>query len=399
MKLKKLDNILDRLLWVVFFVLVILSFYVTWSIKAPKLEYVESEKIPYVYTSNSGEKYNSYYLLAWQHKAFSRPQPVAADPNNGNVMTIKTEYIEEFKAKMPESKYPFYTRLTWLWFGLLVIISALLTYLGGGATRDLILYLKLKSHANFEDCAYFLHEDRIAFKESVKRLIAYNVGEYVKKKSDEIKTKYRPDFANLLIKILKDVAINSDTVVPYYLTYRNNTKDQKSYLAELRSFWDKRVGKDPKSEDIIRNINTLLENEYLSINLLLSESDVATAVSRQLDKLFVEILGGEVLKFEGYTLGKHNIFKPEGKLFIDINVTNHSNSFTWNGNAVPKGTCIPGVQVEFKIYHYVNQNQTILWNKYLVPRCHYTAKDSEFSTSELYKDMVISTIDSFNDKI
>lgn len=398
MKLKKLDNILDRLLWVVFFILVIISFCWTWSIKAPKIEYVESEKIPYVYTSNDGEKYNSYYLLAWQHKAFSRPQPVAADPNNGNVVTFKAEYVEEYKAIMPETKYPFYTRWTWGVFGLLVIISALMAYFLGGAIRDAILYLKLKSNADFEDCAYFLHEDRIAFKESVKHLIAYNVGVYVNKKSDELKGKYKPDFANLLIKILKDVSIKSDTVVPYYLTYRDNTKLQKTYLSELRSYWDKMIERDSQARDYIRYINTLLEKEYIPINLLITEGDISNAVGQELDKLFVEILGGEVLKFEGHMVGSIGLLKPEGKIFIDITVKNHLNYFSWNGNALPVGTCIPGVQVEFKIYHYINREQVVLWNKFLVPQCDYTAKDSEFSSSELYKNMVISTINSFNDK-
>ncbi len=398
MKLKKLDNILDRLLWGVFFVLVVISFFWTWSIKAPEIEYVESEKIPYVYTSEDGEKYNSYYLLAWQHKAFSKPQPVAADPNNGNVVTFKAEYVEEYKSMMPQSKYPFYTRWTWALFGLLVILSALFSYYIGGITRDAILYAKLKSNADFEDCAYFLHEDRLAFKESVKHLIAYNVGIYVRKKSEELRTKYKPEFANLLIKILMDVSKNSDTVVPYYLTYRNNTKPQKTYLSELRSYWDKMIDKNPKAGDYIRNINTLLEKEYIPINLLVTENDISNAVGNELDKLFVEILGGEVLKFDGYLGGQLGLLKPEGKLFIDIIVTNHSNYFTWNGNALSSSSCIPGVQVEFKIYHYINREQAVLWNKFLVPQCDYSAKDSEFSSSELYKNMIISTINSFNDK-
>ena len=56
---------------------------------------------------------------------------------------------------------------------------------------------------------------------------------------------------------------------------------------------------------------------------------------------------------------------------------------------------IPGIQIEFKIFHYLNGTEQVLWNKYLTPVCTYTAKDEEFASSELYKRMVNETINSF----
>lgn len=399
MKLKQLDSILDKVLWILFALLVVAAFFWTRSIKAPDLEYVESEQIPYVYTSDDGEKYNSYYLLAWKHENFAKPYPVAADPNNGNIATIKPEYIDDYKAVMAESKYPFYTRWTWVIFGLLVIVAAILVYFAGGWLRDAILYGKLKSKADFTDCAYFLHEDRQGFKDATKRLIARNVGDYVRTKSQQLKAQYKPEFAEFIIKILNDVARREDTQVPIYLTYTDKTTDHKQYLLSLRSYWDGQIGKHVNAEKNVKAINDMLEKNYISINLLLSEGDIAGAVCRQLDKLFVDILGGEVLTFKSYSKpDAFSRFRDDDRMYIDIVVYNHSTSFTWSGSAVPSGTEIPGLEVEFKVYHLVNRQPVILWHKYLVPKCNYTAKDSEFASSELYKNMVISTIDSFNDK-
>ena len=103
MQLKKLDKTLDGILWVLFLALAGVALWWTISIKAPKLEYVESEKIPYVYTADDGGKYNSYYQLAWYHEKFHKPVPVAADPNNGRMVTFKEEYVDEYKAMMTPS--------------------------------------------------------------------------------------------------------------------------------------------------------------------------------------------------------------------------------------------------------------------------------------------------------
>ena len=156
------------------------------------------------------------------------------------------------------------------------------------------------------------------------------------------------------------------------------------------------IGKSSNAEEAILKINQLLEMTYLPISLLINEDDIYRAVDSQLNKLFTGILGGEVLKFSAAEHRYAKAAKLANKMFIDINVRNHSNYFTWSGSAVPAGTAIPGLEIEFKIYHFVNGTEKVLWDKYLIPVCTYHAKDDEFAASELYKEMVIQTIATFD---
>ena len=92
MTIKKLDKNLNICLWVIFGLLTIGCFLYSRSFKAPEFEPVESSvKLPYVYSSEDGERYDSYYTLAWMHKNFKKPQVVAYDPNNGSHTTFKEE--------------------------------------------------------------------------------------------------------------------------------------------------------------------------------------------------------------------------------------------------------------------------------------------------------------------
>lgn len=396
MTTRKLDTFLDYCLWALFILLGIGGYFLCDSIKAPEFEPVEtSVQIPYVYSSADGEKYDSYYQLAWKHEAFSSPTVAAYDPKNGSNATFKDEYIEEYKAVMPESQYPFYTRWTWAILAVLVIAAAFFSYWVGGFIRDLILYITLKFNNRFADCAYFLYESRVAFKGQVRQLVRKNIGIYINTKSQELFRKYNPGFASLLVYFLKQVQVSGDTDIVYYLTYSNLTTDHKSYLGRLRSYWDGQIGKSADAEKNVRVLNEMINGTYLSINLLLNEEDIVNSVNNQLNHLFEKILGGKVLKFSGANSSYAKARKMPNRIFIDINVRNHTNTFTWSGSAVPSGTSIPGIQIEFKIFHYLNGTEQVLWNKYLTPVCTYTAKDEEFASSELYKRMVNETINSF----
>ena len=399
MDIKKMDKTLDVSLWIIFALSLVGTFFFCKSIKAPKFEIVDTPvKISYVYSSEDGERYNSYYVPVWKHERFAKPKVAVYDPKNGKNAEIKPEFVEEYKSQMPESKYPFYTRWTIAIFALIAIAAAFFVYWVGGYFRDLILYIKLKANPVFTGCAYFLYEERVAFKDKVKKLIGKNIGSYIRNKSQELCEKYNPEFAKLLIHILETVRINEDTEIDYCLSYSNNTTDQKTYLLRLRSFWDGMIGKDNNAESNVKTINSFLEKEYIPIKLLLDEGDIVTAVNYQLKKLFTDILGGEVLVFSGCksTYGKIN--KTPGLLFIDIKVGNHYSSFTWSGNAIPAGNRIPGLEIEFKIYHYVNGEEKKLWDRYLVPVCNYSANDDQFAVSEMYKSMVLDTISTFHDK-
>ena len=397
MDTKKLDKTLDECLWVIFGLLVIGSFVFSRTFKAPKFEVVETSiQIPYVYSSEDGERYESFYVPAWKHDDFSKPKVVVYDPRNGNSAELKPEFVQEYKAQMPESKYPFYTRWTLAIFGLLAVAAGFFTYYVGGYFRDMILYLSLKAKPSFQGCAYFLYEDRVGFRKDVKGLIGKNIGVYINTKSQELYKKYREDFASLLVHILNSVRRTNDTEIAYYLTYNNLTTDQKTHLLHLRHYWDGKIGQDANAEGNVKFLNTLIEKKYSQISLLIDENDICTAVSNQLNKLFAGILGSEVLKFVAYDSKNVKIAKLPDRILIDINVRNHYKSFTWSGNAVPSDTNIPGLEIEFKIFHYVNSTEKVLWDKYLVPVCSYRAKDEEFAMSELYKSMVLETINTFD---
>ena len=396
MTIKQLDKKSDICLWVLFALLTVSSFGVSRIFKAPKFEPVEtSVQIPYVYSAEDGERYDSFYGLAWMHSAFSKPQVVVYDTRNGHHAELKKEYIEEYKAMMPETQYPPYTRWTFAFFVLMAIASGFFSYYVGGWFRDLILYIKVKSTNDFADCAYFLYENRIGFKRMVKALISKNIGKYIREKSPQLYKKYRSDFADLIVQFLKNVQIYKHTEVPYYLTYSDLTTDQMSYLNRLHSYWNSQVGQNEHAASNVTTINRLLTYTYYPITLQLNEGDIASSVSNQLNKLFTNILGGEVLKFEAYVSEYAKSAKNPDSIFIDINVRNHSNTFTWSGKEIPAGTSIPGLEIQFQVFHFVAGEKKILWNRYLVPKCTYTAKEGEFSSSDLYESMVLETISTF----
>lgn len=400
MSIKKLDKTLDVCLWILFGVLLVVAFLWCRSIKAPEFEVVESTiKVPYVYSSEDGEKYDSFYVAAWKHERFSSPQVAVYDPRNGSNATIKAQYVEEYRSKMPDSKYPFYTRWTIAIFAVLAVIAALFAYWVGGLFRDFILYNRLKSQPVFTDCAYFLYEDRVAFRRKVKSLISYNIGKYIDNKSGELTKKYRTDFAQLLIHILKNVQANNDTDVRYYLQYKNKTTDQITHLRELREYWEGKIGKHEHAESNVQYINNLFKRDYLPITLAVSESDIVNAVNSQLNKLFTNILGGEVLRFFGAEATYAKMRKLPNTLFIDIIASNHHTSFSVSGVSKYEGKSFPGINVEFRIYHFVNDTMKVLWDKNLVPTCTYSASEDMFSSSGLYESMIIETIKTFEDKL
>ena len=397
MKIKKTDKALDVCLWIMFGLLTLGAFLFTRSIKAPSFEIVESSvKIPYVYSSEDGERFDSFYRLAYKHEAFAKPIVVAYDNATGLSATIKPEYVDSYKEQMPETAYPFYTRWTLVILGLLVVVAAFFSYWVGGFFRDAILLIMLKGDPTFENCAYYLYEDRVAFRPAAKKLIGANIRQYLRTKGNELYRKYNPEFAGLLLHILTSVAIKNDTEITYYLTFSNQTCDQKRYLSRLRSYWDGMIGKNANAEKNVKFLNEQLEKNFLQVNLLVDENDICAATNKQLNKLFTNILGSEVLKFYAYTNRYAKAAKFENFIFVDITVRNHVNTFTWSGSAVPAGTLIPGLEIEFKIYHHVKGEEKKLWDKYLRPVCSYRAKDEEFASSELYKKMVLDTIDSFD---
>lgn len=393
MTIKKLDKNLNLCLWVIFGLLTIGCFLYSRSFKAPEFEPVESSvKLPYVYSSEDGERYDSYYTLAWMHKNFKKPQVVAYDPNNGSHTTFKEEYVKEYEAMMPDSEYPFHTRWTLAIFGLLALVAGAVTYIGGGYVRDAILCSKIEQNKKFTDCSYFLFHERIGFKKKVQSFIGDCIGAYINEKSPELYKQYRKDFADLLVNILRDIQKRNTTDISYKLRFANLTTGQQSYLSGLREFWASKIGTEEKAQAYVNDVDRLMTRKYLDIDLRATASSIRLEVDDQMNKIFTDILGEEIFKFHGETYSGYSLVPASDCLYVDIIANNHSNSFTWSGDDIPADTHIPGISVSFNIYHYVDKQETLLKKRVLGPVCDYTATEGLFDKSDLYNSMVIGAI-------
>ena len=136
----------------------------------------------------------------------------------------------------------------------------------------------------------------------------------------------------------------------------------------------------------------------MNFNINASASDFSYIVSSELKKLFVEVMGEEVFNFEACSGEYASAVKIPGVIFVTTTVENSLNTFTWSGKGY-LNEHFPGVAVRFTIYHYLNGQKKILWNKYLKPKCTYKAKEDALVIPELYKNMVEETIRSFPESL
>lgn len=399
MRLKKIDNIFDFCLWAIFIISIIGAWILAKSISAPKFEVARYDiKIPYEYTSKDGSTKESAYYLAWQHDQFSKPKVVVYDPNTGEVRTIKDEYIEEYKAQMPKSKYAFWQRCFWVILIIFIAIAALVTYFVGGYIRDAILYLITKKRNSFSDCTYFLYHDRMCFTNSVKKILIKTIDSYITTKKEVLYRKYNPTFVELIIQILIEIKAQQDTKVRFYYSYLDYTKRHVDYLKDLSLYWQSQIGKDPDAEKKQEYIDTLRQKDYVDFNLKYSASDFVDIVSKKLKDLFTEVMGEEVFNFEAYKSVYAEVAKIPGAIFVTTTIENSLNTFTWSGSDY-SGKDFPGIAVRFTIYHYKNGIKNILWNKYLKPKCTYRAEDGSLIVSDLYNNMIKETINSFSESL
>ena len=400
MTIKQLDKNQNICLWVIFGILAIGCFFYSNSFKAPKFEPVESSvKMPYVYSSEDGERYDSYYTLAWMHKNFKKPQVVAYDLNNGNHTTFKAEYVNEYEAMMPKSEYPFHTRWTLAIFGLLTLVAGGITCIGGGYVRDSILCREIEKNKKFTDCSYFLFHNRFGHEEKVKSFIGDCIGTYIDERSPELYKAYRKDFADLLVYILRDIQKRNTTEISYKLRLVDKTISQPEYLVNLKNYWKSKIGTEENAESNIAHIDALLLKKYLDIDMCTKTNDIKLEVNEQMNKIFTDILGNEVFKFRGEEYLPFNHTPASNCLYVDIIVLNTVQSYTWSGNEIPKDTSIPGISVVFKLYHYLDKQETLLKRRELDSVCDYTASEGVFSVSAMYQSMVVGAIRSAHRKM
>lgn len=396
MKLKQIDKVFDYCLWGVFALAVIFSYLKKDAFSAPKFEIANTEyTLPYQYETEDGERINSCYYLAWKHDGFAfSPDVVAYDPSNGKWSEFKDEYIDENKAKMSESKYSFWQRIGWVYFGIYVILSALIVYFVGGWIRDFILYNIVKKRNTFADASYYLYENRRGFTSEVKKILISHIDEFIAVKQKELSAIYQPNFVHLIGQILTTIKETGDTRVKFYYSYFNNVEPQQEFLKKLAIYWESQIGKEPDAEKTRDAVNELRQRSYTDIKIKTDASDCAPIVTSELKKLFTKILGGEVFNFEAYQSAYATASHKPGHIFVTTTIRNTVSRFTWSGTEV-SGKSIPGLTITFQIYHYVKGQKIILWNRVLSPVCTYKAENLDLA--DLYENMITETIKSFPD--
>ena len=394
MTIKKFDSNFDTALWIIFIALGIASWFLCKNICAPEYEHVDNPIVKsYTYTDDDGDVVESQYEAVWHHKSFSSPRIMLYDESRDKVLKIRDEYLPEYQSQMPESRYgAFFYRWFWVMFILFVIVSAFAVYYGGGALRDTILYNKIKSDPTFADVAYFLYTDRVCKRDDVRALIPATIDNYINTKTPQLQKKYSPTFVNLIINLLYAIKSQNDTKIKFYLTYLENTKDQLEYLKMLSAYWASREGSDPKAANIREAVDRHRQRKYVKIESTVTADEVSTIVTRQLKNIFTEIMGSEIFSFWAYDTRIPDIRQLNSSIFVKVETENTPRTFSWSGDE-HSGEDFPGIDVRVTIYHYVQKEKKILWNKLLEPKCTYKAE--KLKISDLYDNMIKETLESF----
>lgn len=398
MAIKKFDSNFDTALWIIFIALGIASWFLCKNLSAPEYERVDNPIVKsYTYTDDDGDVVESQYEAVWYHKNFSSPSIVLYDGSRDKAFEIKDEYLPEYESLMPESRYgAFFYRWFWVMFALFVIVAGLVVYYVGGALRDTILYNKIKSNPTFADVAYFLYTDRVCKRDDVRALIPATIDSYIKNQIPQLAKKYPQSFVNLVISLLCEIKRQNDTKIKFFLQYLENTKDQLEYLKVLSAYWASPERTHPDAAKYRERVDFLRQKKYVKIESTVTPQEVAEIVTRQLNKLFTDIMGSEVFSFQAYESTMLDNFKLNGSIFVKVETENTPRTFTWSGDGY-KDIEFPGIDVRVTIYHYDSKEKKILWNKLLEPKCTYEAETLKIS--DLYDNMIKKTLESFDEEL
>lgn len=399
MTIKKFDSNFDVALWIVFLALCAGSWFLSKNICAPKYEHVENPIVKsYLYIGDDGSKTEAQYEAVWYHQNFSSPRIMLYDSEHDKAYDIKDEYIPEYQSLMPESRYSaFFHRWFWVWVVLFVIISGVVTYYIGGAIRDNIIYHKIKRSPTFSNVAYFLYTDRVSCRDKVKALIPVTINNYINYKIPQLAQKYSPTFVKLIIGLLTTIRSQNDTNIRFFMSYLENTTDQLTYLKSLAAAWaSPQRDNHPKAAQIREQLVVLRQNKYVKIETSTTPEKVSEIVTRKLNALFTEIMGSEVFSFNAYNSQFADSIKMPGNIFVKVETENTPNTFSWSGTEF-NGYSFPGIDVRMTIYHYVNGEKTVLWDKLLDAKCTYRAEN--LKVTDLYDNMIVQTLESFDESL
>lgn len=391
--MKKIEYFLNLILVALAVVLCVYSWIFSSRITSHEYEQIESDVLlPYQFSQeDDGMVIQSEYRLAWKHSTFFDSRVVAYDSIYDNYEYLKQEYEEEYKSTMPQGKYyNWYYQCFWIYLILFLLISLVTLYFVGIRVRDYILYLIISIYPTFRKCAYFLYSKRTCCKDSVELLLPKAVENFIKSEKNNLLRKYDANFVELIIFMLRTIGKQLSTEVKFYYNYNRKIVSHDQYLNNSRNYWISQIGIDPKAENVVESIKGLQTKQYVELSFGGDSQEFQYSVARQLSKLFSEILGSAIFKFVA-TRGEEG---KSGILYVTTSIENSSSYFTWSG-ASQIGKNFPGLRVRFDVYHYVGDQKTMLWSKYLEPVCKYSCPDSEFRVYDLYTNMVRQTIETF----
>lgn len=397
MKVKQFDNRFDVLLWALFIILLFPCWKLADKITAPKYERNNKDiTIEYSFTKDDGSHVNSKYELIWGHEGYS-PRLKFRDFQYDRTADVADQYLNEYLATAAPSAYPhWWQHIFWWMFGGLAVIDALTICFAGQWIRDQLLYRKIVKNPQFVDCTYYLYHVRFAHVDDVKRLLPLGASKYIESKIPELQKKYSQDLVSLVYRTLCTVVAQKSTQIKYYLSFKNSLKNQNDFLEDIQKYWYSRRGADPKAQQYIDDLEKYKKERFEPFPQF-SENEFHENVTRELDEIFKKVMDSELFKFEAYKHPFATALKIPGIIFVDVTLMNSESSFTWSGDkAVDK---FAGIRVKFSIYIFRNKEKVILWEKILPPSCNYTSTDEDFKPEHLYRNMVITTIDTLSSKI
>jgi len=405
MKLRKLEAIINNVLWAIFILISLGIIWFAYTNRAPKFEPFSTEhNIPYDYTDKEGQKLKSEYQLAWYHPQYmvsilplwpQKSEIIVYDPSNGNNRTIKEEYKSQYAAIMPASQIPAWKHWTTLMAVGLIIVAAIFVYCIGRRVRDYMIYSVVKKKDTFPAYAYYLYKDRLVNKKEARKNISRTIDSYINSCRTTFTQRYSKEFADLLINMLYRIKQIGNTKLIFYYTHVNDAIPHDQYLKNLSAYWAGQIGKNPQAEQYRNEIDLLRTRTYVD---LYQGNGGATPsiVTKILKDLFSEVFDGEIINFEAYA-GHHSMSnKQQNVLHVKTTAQNTPDSFTWSGSGY-ENKYFPGLSIQFKIYFYDNDKEVVLWNRYLKSKCTYQAE--KLDVEDLYKNMISETISSFPESL
>lgn len=395
-QIKKFDGKLETLLWVTWIILVGLSYLLAVKISAPKYEVVDTvSPISYTIETEDGDRVDSKLYYCWMHEFFKSPKAVFYDPKYDEMKRIKDKFYHESVMKMGESEYSgIIYHAKWMWFVIFVIIASILVAVYGDRLRDRLVCNRIKKLPDFLSCTYFLFSDRSkSTKKEIMSLIPLVADSYIESRKYELERKFSPALYNLVMFWLSLIKLSGSTTIAYQHVFKDELIEPKKYFNNLLDFYNSKRGIIPEAESYINSLREYLTNDYVSYPKLTNNVSYTSSITTQLNKLFTEIMGSEIFRFQ------------ESQFFSTMRVTtvlrNSTKYYTWSGSSW-SGKRLPGICINVYIERNMGSNKdgkNTMWYDVLLPVSTYKSTDEEFKLEDFYTNMVVQTLDTLNNTL